>query len=144
MSTTTLETTTLAKFWHLLHVVIQEILAITEPHIEEAAVRNNIPVELYYYAELGLNTFSVEEFQHRDPFSNTEQFERLFPRLEIKGWIVPMRDEGRYEVTKRAQDAVRQIVQAGDQDQHQSRVQTLQVEHRQLERFYARHSAFFR
>jgi len=114
MNTSTLETTALAKFWHLLHAVIQEILAITEPHIEEAAVRNNIPVELYYYAELGLNTFSVEEFQHRDPFSNTEQFERLFPRLEIKGWIVPMRDEGRYEVTKRAQEAVRQIIQAGD------------------------------
>lgn len=114
MNTSTLETTALTKFWHLIHSVIQEILTITEPHIEEAAIRNNIPVELYYYAELGLNTFSIEEFQHRDPFSNPEQFERLFPRLQIKGWIVPMRDEGRYEVTKQAQDAVCQIIQAGD------------------------------
>jgi hypothetical protein len=109
-----METAALAKFWHLIHAVIQDILSITEPHIEEAAVRSNIPVELYYYAELGLDTFSVDEFQHRDPFSNPEQFERLFPRLEIKDWIVPMRDAGRYEVTQRARDAVRQIVQAGD------------------------------
>jgi hypothetical protein len=98
----------------MIHAVIQEIWTITETHIEEAAVRNNIPIELYYYAELGLETFSIKEFQHRDPFSNPEQFERLFPRLEIKGWIIPMREAGRYEVTARARDAVRQIVQAGD------------------------------
>ena len=109
-----MEITVLTKFWHLIHAVIQEILAITEPYIEEAAVRNNIPVELYYYGELGLDTFSIAEFQHRDPFSNPEQFKRLFPRLEIKGWIIPLRDDGRYEVTESTRDAVRKIVQAGD------------------------------
>ena len=109
-----METTAYTRFWHLIHSVIQEILTITEPHIEEAAVRNNIPVELYYYAELGLDTFSVGEFQRRDPFSNPEQFERLFPRLEVKGWIVPMRDEGRYEVIQKTRDAVRRIIQVGD------------------------------
>lgn len=109
-----METTSLGKYWHLIQSNIREIWAITEPHIEETAVRNNIPIELYYYAELGLDTFSIKEFQHRDPFSNPEQFERLFPRLELKGWIIPMREAGRYEVTERARDAVRQIVQAGD------------------------------
>jgi hypothetical protein len=109
-----METTSLTRFWHLIHSVLEEIWSITEPHIEEAAVRNNIPIELYYYSELGLDNFSIEEFQHRDPFSNPEKFERLFPRLEIKGWIVPMYDEGRFEVTKKAREAVRQIIQAGD------------------------------
>jgi hypothetical protein len=109
-----MEITSLTKFWPLIHSVIQEFWVITEPHIEEAAVRNNIPIELYYYGELGLNNFSIAEFQQRDPFSNPEQFERLFPRLEVKGWIIPMRDEGRYEVSERARAGVRQIVQAGD------------------------------
>ena len=110
-----MEITALTKFWQLIHSVLQEIWAITEPHIEEAAVRNNIPIELYYYSELGLDSFSIAEFQHRNPFSNPEQFERLFPRLEIKGWIIPVQHgEGRYDVTARAREAVRQIIQVGD------------------------------
>ena len=114
MSTESTEITSLTKYWHLIQAVIQEMLAITEPHIEEAAVRNNIPIELYYYGEFGLNNFSVAEFQQRDPFSNPEQFERLFPRLELKGWIIPMKGEGRFSVTEKARQAVRQIIQAGD------------------------------
>jgi len=114
MNISTIGTTSLTKFWHLIHSVIQDILSITEPHIEEAAVRNNIPIELYFYSEFGLDTFSIEEFQRRDPFSNPEQFERLFPLLNIKDWIAPMRDEGRYAVTERARTAVREIIQAGD------------------------------
>ena len=114
MNTSSLETTSLTRFWHHIHAVLQEFWTITEPQIEETAVRHNIPIELYYYSELGLNNFSIEEFQHRDPFSNPEKFERLFPRLEIKGWIVPMRDEGRFEVTEHAREVVTQIIQAGD------------------------------
>jgi hypothetical protein len=109
-----METTSLSKYWQLIQSVNQEFWAITEPHIEEAAVRNNIPIELYYYAELGLETFSIEEFQKRNPFSNPEQFKRLFPRLELKGWIIPMRDDGRYQVTEKTRDAVRRIIQVGD------------------------------
>ena len=90
------------------------MLMITEPHIEEAAVRNNIPVELYYCGELGLESFSVEEFRGRDPFSSPEKFEKLFARLEIKDWILPAGGEGRYQVPEKARQAVRQIVQAGD------------------------------
>lgn len=108
-----METTSLTRFWHLIHSIPEEIWSITEPHIEEAAVRNNIPIELYYYSELGLDYFSIEGFQHRDPFSNPEKFERLFPRLEIKGWIFPMHDEG-YKVAGKARSAVRQIIEAGD------------------------------
>jgi hypothetical protein len=114
MHTSTIETTSLTKFWYLIQSVIQEILSVTEPHLEEAAVRHNIPIELYYYSEFGLDTFSIEEFQRRDPFSNPEKFERLFPLLNIKDWIVPMRDAGRYQVTERARTAVRQVIQAGD------------------------------
>ena len=88
---------------------------ITEPHIEEAAVRNNIPIELYYCSELGMESFSVKEFGQRDPFSNPEKFEKLFARLQIKDWIVPTREDGRYQVPDKARQAVRQIIQAGDQ-----------------------------
>ena len=104
----------LYQFWDLVHTVIQEVWAITEPHIEEAAVRQNVPVELYYYAELGLDYFSVSEFQQRDPFSNPEQFEKNFAQLEVKGWIVPAREGGRYRTSENVRKSVRQIVQAGD------------------------------
>ena len=103
----------LIKFWSLMYSVIQEFWSITEPHIEEAAVRDEIPIELYYYSELGLDYFSIEEFQNRDPFSNTEKFESLFARLDVKGWIEPVPKE-RYQVTKQAREAVRHIIQAGD------------------------------
>ena len=88
---------------------------ITEPHIEEAAIRNDIPIELYYCSELGMESFSVEEFAQRDPFSNPEKFEKLFARLEIKDWIVPTRDDGRYQVPEKSRRAVRQIIQVGDE-----------------------------
>ena len=87
---------------------------ITEPHIEEAAIRNNVPIELYYCSELGMESFSVKEFGQRDPFSNPEKFEKLFARLQIKDWIVPTREDGRYQVPDKAREAVRQIIQAGD------------------------------
>jgi|GEM_PF-633883 len=109
-----MEINSLTSFWPLINAVIREIWAITEPHIEAEALRKNIPVELYYYGELGLEYFSIEDFQQRDPFTNPEQFERLFPRLQIKGWIIPAREDGRFEVTEGARESVRQIVQAGD------------------------------
>ena len=88
---------------------------ITEPHIEDAAFRADIPVELYYFSELGLEYFSVEEFAKRDPFSNPEQFEKSFARLQIKEWILPTRKAGRYQVSDKARNAVRRIIQAGDE-----------------------------
>jgi len=103
----------LLKFWTLMYSIIKEFWAVTEPHIGDAAVRNDIPVELYYYSELGLDYFSIEEFQKRDPFSNPEQFERLFARLDVKGWIEPI-PGGRYLVTEQAREGARQIIKAGD------------------------------
>jgi len=108
-----MENEPLLKFWTLIYSTIREIWQIVEPRIEDAALRLDIPIELYYYSELGLDTFSIEEFQKRDPFTNPEQFERLFARLDVKGWIEPIPD-GKYQVTQRARNAARQIIQAGD------------------------------
>ena len=103
----------LGKFWPLMYSIVLEFWGITEPHIEDAAVKNDIPIELYFYSELGLEYFSVEYFQKRDPFSNPEQFEKMFARFDVKGWIFPLPDE-RYQVSRKTQDAVQMIVQAGD------------------------------
>lgn len=103
----------LTKFWPLMYSVVQEFWRITEPHIEDAAVRNDLPFELYLYSELGLDRFSIKDFQKRDPFSNPEQFERLFVRLNIKGWIEPMSD-GSFRVTEKARETARFLIQAGD------------------------------
>jgi hypothetical protein len=65
-----MSTESLTKFWPLIYSTIKEFWSITEPHIEEAALRNDVPVELYLYSELGLEYFSIEDFQKRDPFSN--------------------------------------------------------------------------
>ena len=103
----------LTKFWTLIYSIIQEFWAITESEIEEAAIRNEIPVDLYYYGELGLDYFSVENFQKRDPFSNPEQFEKLFARLNVQGWIEPIPDD-RYKVTDMARAGTMYIIMAGD------------------------------
>ena len=103
----------LTKFWPLMYSVIQDFWSITEPHIEDAAIRNDIPIELYLYSELGLERFSIQDFQRRDPFSNPEQFERLFVRLHLKGWIEPMSD-GSFQVTEKARATARNLIQAGD------------------------------
>lgn len=103
----------LLKFWPLIYSTIKEFWNITEPHIEDAAIRQSIPIELYYYSELGLEYFSIPDFQKRDPFSNPEQFEKLFARLLVRGWIAALPD-GRYLVTEKARDGARQIIQAGD------------------------------
>ena len=103
----------LTKFWPLIYSVIQQFWSITEPHIEDAAIRNDIPIELYLYSELGLDRFSLQDFRRRDPYSNPEQFERLFVRLNIKGWIEPMSD-GSFLVTEKARETARFLIEAGD------------------------------
>lgn len=103
----------LTKFWPLIHSILQEFWSITEPSIEEAAIQLNIPIELYYYSELGLDSFSREEFQKRDPYSNPLLFEKTFVTLNFKGWIEPLPDE-KYKVTEQAREAARTIMQAGD------------------------------
>jgi len=103
----------LTKFWPLIYSIIQEFWNITEPHIEDSAVRNDIPIELYLYSELGLSGFSIKDFQKRDPFTNPEQFEKVFVRLNVKGWIEPLSD-GSFRVTEKAREGVRHIVRMGE------------------------------
>jgi len=103
----------LTKYWALMYSIMREFWAITEPHIENAALKYDVPIELYYYSELGLTFFSAEDFRKRDPFTNPEQFEKAFARFDVKGWIFPLPDD-RYQVSRKAQEAVHQIVRAGD------------------------------
>lgn len=108
-----MDVNSLTKFWPLIYSIIREFWSITEPQIADAALHENIPVELYFYSELGLDYFSIDDFQKRDPFTNPEQFERLFARLNIKGWIEPLQDKS-YRVTDRAREGARRIIQVGD------------------------------
>jgi hypothetical protein len=108
-----METVSRTKFWPLIHSIVREFWSITEPEIEDSAIRNGIPIELYLYSELGLSNFSLIDFQKRDPFTNPEQFERVFVRLNVKGWIEPLAD-GSYRVTERAREGVRHIIGMGD------------------------------
>lgn len=105
---------TLVKFWPLIQTLIRDFLEIIEPPIEETAVRYGVPIELYYYSELGLDSFSTDEFQRRDPFSNPQLFDKLFAILSVKGWIEP-RQDGSYQVTEEARQAARRIILAGEQ-----------------------------
>jgi hypothetical protein len=109
----TMDLESLNKFWPLIHSIIREFWTITEPHIDDSAVRNDIPIELYLYSELGSSNFSTRDFQKRDPFTNPEQFEIVFVRLNVKGWIEP-RGDGNFRVTQKAREAVRHIVRMGD------------------------------
>jgi|CXWJ01.1.fsa_nt_gi hypothetical protein len=107
------QTNPLPKIWTQMHAVIQEFWAITEPEIEEVAVRNDIPFELYLYSELGLDYFSLVNFQKRDPFTNPEKFEKTFTHLDVKGWIQPQ-PEDQYKVTEMARAGVKFTIMAGD------------------------------
>ena len=108
-----MENTSLTRFWTLIYSTLREIWQVTEPRIEDAAVRLKVPIELYYYSEHGLDVFSIEEFQKRDPFTNPEMFERQFVRLDVQGWIEPLPD-GKYRVTEKTLAAVRKIIEEGD------------------------------
>lgn len=99
--------------WNLIYSTVRAFWALVEPRILAAAQDKNVPVELYYYAELGLDVFSVENFQKRDPYSNPAQFTAAFAKLAQAGWIVPEGSD-EYHVTGEARAAVRELVRAGD------------------------------
>lgn len=102
-----------AGMWQLMYDTIRAFWALTEPRIEEAAREKNVPSALYYYGELGLEIFSLANFQKRDPFSNPAQFDEQFARLVADDWIVRM-NEKEFQVTERARDAAREMIRVGD------------------------------
>lgn len=99
--------------WNLIYSTVRAFWALVEPRILAAAQDKNVPVELYYYAELGLDVFSIENFRKRDPYSNPAQFTAAFAKLAQAGWIVPQGNE-EYRVTDEARAAARDLVRAGD------------------------------
>jgi hypothetical protein len=99
--------------WSLIYETIRAFWSITEPLIEGAAREKKVPGELYYYGELGLEIFSLENFRKRDPFSNPANFTQAFETLAGGGWIVPA-GEGEYRVTEEAREAARDLVRTGD------------------------------
>lgn len=99
--------------WSLMYDTVRAFWAITEPQIEAAAREKNVPLELYYYVELGLETFSLANFSKRDSFTNPTHFLQAFEKLSAQGWILPSGD-GEYRVTDAARAAARTIVAAGD------------------------------
>lgn len=99
--------------WSLMYDTIRAFWGLTEPRIEEAARVANVPLELYYYGELGLETWSLARFVRRDPYSNPQNFTDAFGRLAAGGWIVDV-GGGEFRVTDGARDAARQIALVGD------------------------------
>ncbi len=99
--------------WALMYDTIRAFWGLTEPRIKEAARAANVPMELYYYGELGLDTWSLARFAKRDPYSNPQNFTEAFARLSAEGWIEDA-GGGEYRVTEAAREAARSIVRVGD------------------------------
>lgn len=102
-----------AGVWTLVYSTVRAFWALVEPRIHAAAAEQNVPMELYYYAELGLEIFSIPNFQKRDPYSNPAQYPPVFEKLVQGGWIAPQA-ANEYRVSEQARSAVRNIVRAGD------------------------------
>jgi len=113
MTASPLPTDSFHGAWNLVYVAVRAFWALTEPRIHAAAQAKNIPIELYYYAEFGLEIFSVERFQKRDPYSNPALFTATFEKLAQAEWIIPQ-GGGVYRVTDDARAAARELVRAGD------------------------------
>jgi hypothetical protein len=100
--------------WEVIQSLIQRFWDITEEPIEVYAQDQNIPMELYTFAELGLDYWSRDVFRQRDVYSRWPDLEKMFFRLADDGWLIPIQD-GHYRVSDRARAAVRGMVKAGDQ-----------------------------
>jgi DNA-binding MarR family transcriptional regulator len=102
-----------AGVWNLLYSTIRAFWVLVEPRIHAAAELQDVPLELYYYGELGLDVFSVRNFQERDPYSNPAQYADVFSKLVQGEWIIPAGND-EYRVTENARTAARSIIRAGD------------------------------
>lgn len=105
--------------WPLIETTVFEFWGLTRPVMSALAAERDIPLALHNYVELGLDTLSVTEALHRDPYTRPEGFAEQFARLAAAGWIEAV-DEGaglldaRYVVLPHAREAVRAIDAAGD------------------------------
>jgi hypothetical protein len=53
----------LLKFWPLIYSTLREFWEITEPHIEDAVVKNGIPIEFIITANWDLKFFQSKIFK---------------------------------------------------------------------------------
>ena len=109
----------LAALWPRVEAAVPELWRVARPAIDGLAAERGIPLALHDYAELGLDTLSVDEARRRDPYSRPEGFAAEFARLEAGGWLArtegaPGAADARYAVLPRAREAVRALGEAGD------------------------------
>ena len=109
----------LADAWPPLEAAVFELWGLARPAIDALAAERGIPLALYNYAELGLDTLSVAEALRRDPYSRPEDFAEEFARLAADGWLEPTGGSDdpmtpRYVVLPHAREAVRALDRAGD------------------------------
>ena len=100
--------------WEILQKLIHRFWDITDAPINVYAADHKAPIELYSFAELGLDYWSREDFKNRDVYSVWPDLEDMFARLMAGGWLVKAYGD-RYRVTDRAQAAVQGMTRAGDQ-----------------------------
>ena len=109
----------LADAWPPIEAAVFELWGVARPAIDALAAERGIPLALYNYAELGLDTLSVAEALRRDPYSRPEGFAGEFARLAADGWLEPTGGGDdpmttRYVVLPHARDAVCALDRAGD------------------------------
>lgn len=100
--------------WDIIQKLIQRFWELTDGPVNVYANDNNAPIELYKFAELGLDHWSREDFRQRDSYSRWPNLEEMFARLMSNGWLVRAYNN-RYRVTPRGQGVVQGMVHAGDQ-----------------------------
>ncbi len=108
-----------ADAWPPIEAAVFELWGVARPAIDALAAERGIPLALYNYAELGLDTLSVAEALRRDPYSRREGFAKEFARLAAGGWLEPTGGSDdpmttRYVVFPHAREAVRALDRAGD------------------------------
>ena len=109
----------LADAWPPIEAAVFELWGVARPAIDALAAERGIPMALYNYAELGLDTLSVAGALRRDPYSRPEGFAEEFARLAADGWLEPTGGDDdpmttRYVVLPHAREAVRALDRAGD------------------------------
>ena len=109
----------LSDVWPRCYAMVLELWRLARPAIEERAAARGVPLALYDYVELGLDTLSVAEAQRRDPYSRPDGLAAELARLAAAGWLELLEGRNdpaalRYAVLPRAREEVRGLGVAGD------------------------------